>query len=491
VGEDVEARRFSREDRRRYREKLHLCLDALERMLAEAAFDFERPMTGLEVELYLIDDEYDPAMRNTEVLDQIADPTFQTELGRFNLEINVRPRTLGGDGSATLEQELRAALNHAHQRAGTVGAHMVMVGVLPTLREEHLNASAMSSNPRYALLNDQIFAARGEDLALDIRGPESLALTVDTILPEAACTSVQFHLQVSPEEFADYWNAAQCIAAVQVAIGANSPFLLGRQLWAETRIPLFEQATDTRSAELAAQGVRPRVWFGERYITSVFDLFTENFTYFPPLLPITDEEDPIAVLDAGGTPRLPELRLHNGTIWRWNRPVYDVVDGRPHLRVENRVLPSGPSVIDILANGALYYGLLRTLVAADRPIWTQLSFATARANFETAARDGIDARIYWPGSGEVPVTELIADTLLPLARQGLADWRVDDAVSERLLGVIEGRCRTGVNGAVWQSRRVKAAEEAGMSRDEALHQMLAEYCEHMHRNDPVHTWPSP
>src|SRR6202007_2666660 len=184
----------------------------------------------------------------------------------------------------------------------------------------------------------------------------------------AARPSAQLHTQVSPDAFANYWNAAQAIAAAQVALAANSPFLFARQLWHETRLTLFEQSTDTRPDELKEQGVRPRVWFGERWITSVFDLFEENIRYFPALLPICEDEDPLAVLDGGATPQLAEMSLHNGTVYRWNRPIYAVVDGRPHLRVENRVLPAGPTVADILANAAFYFGLVRTLAEQERPI---------------------------------------------------------------------------------------------------------------------------
>ena len=277
------------------------------------------------------------------------------------------PKSLTGDGVDRYETEVREALNAAEGAVREIGAHMVMIGILPTLFEEHMTPESLSTNPRYALLDEQLLLARGEDLSIDIRGgPETLTVSSDSIIPEAACTSAQFHLQVSPDEFAQTWNAAQCLAAVQVGIGANSPYFLGRHLWNETRIALFMQATDTRPVELKAQGVRPRVWFGERWITSVFDLFEENASYFPALLPIIDDEDPVAVLDAGGTPALHELRLHNGTVWRWNRPVYDIHDGAPHLRVENRVLPAGPTVVDMLANGALYFGALRMLAAQDR-----------------------------------------------------------------------------------------------------------------------------
>jgi len=310
----------------------------------------------------------------------------------------------------------------------------------------------------------------------------------DSITPESACTSVQLHTQVSPDAFADYWNAAQAIAGVQVALAANSPFLFGRQLWHETRITLFEQATDTRPDELKEQGVRPRVWFGERWITSVFDLFEENIRYFPALLPICEDEDPLAVLDRGGCPQLAEMSLHNGTIYRWNRPVYAVVNGIPHLRVENRVLPAGPTIADTVANAAFYYGLVRSLTEAQRPIWTQMSFTTAAENLHEAARHGLDAQLYWPGVGDTPVSELILRRLLPLARDGLTRWGVDEAAASRLLGIIEQRCLTGQTGAAWQIAAVNKLTQSGLDRREALRQMTQAYIDRMHSNDPVHTW---
>ena len=213
--------------------------------------------------------------------------------------------------------------------------------------------------------------------------------------------------------------------------------------------------------------------------------------YFPALLAETTDEDPVSVLDEGGTPDLGELNLHNGTVYRWNRPIYDPGDGHPHVRVENRVLPAGPTIIDVLANAAFYYGVVRTLAAEDRPVWTQMSFPAAQANFEAAARDGIRARLYWPGLGQVGADELTVRHLLPMARQGLEDWGVASSVVSRYLDVIEGRCTSGVNGAVWQSECVRRLEEGGMDRSEALAAMVGLYSEHMHRNDPVHTWPLP
>src|SRR6201997_1312843 len=457
-------------------------------MLAQSSFDFERSLTGMEIECNLVDAQYQPAMANRQVLATIADPAFQTELGAYNIEFNVPPRPLPGESALELEADVRASLNAAEAKASQHGAHIVMIGILPTLMPDHLTGDWMSESVRYRALSDSIFGARGEDIVIDISGPERLCLETASIAPESACTSMQLHLQVSPAQFADNWNAAQVLAAPQTALGANSPYFLGHQLWAETRIELFLQAIDIRSDELKAQGVRPRVWFGERWITSIFDLFEENVRYFPSLLPEVSDEDPVAELAEGRTPKLPELRLHNGTIYRWNRPVYDVVDGRPHLRVENRVLPAGPTVVDMMANSAFYYGMLRTLSEEDRPLWTKMSFAAAQQNFVKAARHGMQAKLYWPGLGEVTSAGLVLAELLPMAHDGLRRWGVDGEVRDRFLGVIEGRARTGRNGAVWQVSTVRALQQRGLSRAAALAEMLRRYCEHMHTNEPVHTW---
>jgi len=492
VGQEVPAAVYSREDRQRYRQKVRTCLDVFARMLRESRFDSDRRSFGLEVELNLTDEAGDPALVNMRALEAIADSDFQTEIGQFNVEINVPPRLLEGDVFSELEEAVRGSLNRAEERARTVGAHMMIIGILPTVGEQHLTADAFSPSPRYQQLNEQIFAARGEDLEIAIAGVERLSTFADTIAPEAACTSVQLHLQVDPDGFADHWNAAQSIAGPQVAVGANSPFFFGRELWRETRIALFEQATDTRPEELKAQGVRPRVWFGERWITSIFDLFEENVRFFPALLPVCEREDPVEVLERGDTPQLHELRLHNGTIYRWNRPIYDTVGDRPHLRVENRLLPAGPSMVDILANAAFYYGLIRALVAEERPLWSQMSFSAAEENFHAAARDGIDARVYWPGVGEVPVSELVLRRLLPAAHAGLEDAGVDASDRDRLLGIIERRCVTMQNGAAWQAATFhRLYEDQKLDRLEALRQMTVLYREHMHANEPVHEWPVP
>ncbi|WP_327405567.1 glutamate-cysteine ligase family protein [Streptomyces sp. NBC_01288] len=486
---------FELADRQRYRAKLRRCLTGLERLLAEKRFDRPRNLMGLEIELNLVGSDGMPRMLNGEVLERIASRDFQTELAMFNLEVNIAPHRLEGRVFDRLAEEIRTSLAYAHRKAGEVDAGILMIGILPTLDRDDLVSSNLSAVDRYTLLNDQIVAARGEDFVLDIDGVEHLTCTSGSIAPEAACTSVQLHLQVTPDRFADVWNAAQAVAAVQVAVGANSPFLFGRELWHESRPPLFQQATDTRPPELQAQGVRPRTWFGERWVTSAYDLFEENLRFFPPLLPIHDDEEPLDVLDAGGIPTLAELVLHNGTVYRWNRPVYGIADGVPHLRVENRVLPAGPTVTDVIANTAFYYGVVRALAEESRPVWTRLPFEAAAANFDTACRHGIDARLLWPRRGrlggvtEIDAVALVRDELLPLAEAGLDAWGVEPADRDLYLGVIDERCRRRANGATWQSATFHRALEQGLTREAALAATTRRYSELMHLGEPVHTWP--
>ncbi|MFP5415475.1 MAG: glutamate--cysteine ligase [Actinomycetes bacterium] len=493
MGVEIETRTFSREQRQRYRKKVLACLDVLADMLRAGRFTVDAHRTGLEIELNLVDADYQPSMGNAEVLAAIADPEFQTELGRFNIEFNVPPGNIVDHDLLGLEQRLRASLNMAEQRSAASGNHIVMTGILPTVLLEHFKGQWMSSNTRYQALNDAVLAARGEDIHLVIDGPtgERLDAFADSLAPESACTSVQFHLLVGPAEFAPHWNAAQVLAGPQLALGANSPFVFGHRLEAESRIAVFTQAADTRPIEYANQGVRPRVFFGERWITSIFDLFEENSRYFPALLPETSEEDPRAVFAAGGTPELFELRLHNGTVYRWNRPVYDTVGNAAHVRLENRVLPAGPTIVDTLANAAFFYGALHRLATNERPLWSRMAFATAESNFRTGARFGIDANLFWPGKGELPASELVLRHLLPEAHAGLAQMGVASAVADRYLGIIEGRCLTGVNGADWQVACVNAFESRGMARPQALTAMTAAYTERMHANEPVHTWDLP
>ncbi|ALO06962.1 hypothetical protein AQF52_1366 [Streptomyces venezuelae] len=495
MGEKVDADGFGPADRQQYRRKLQQCLAGLARLLAEKRFDRPRNLMGLEIELNLAGADGLPRMLNAPVLERIASSDFQTELGLFNLEVNIAPHRLGGRVFDRLAEEIGTGLGYADRKAKELDAGVVMIGILPTLAQSDLVFENLSAAARYTLLNNQILAARGEDFTLDIHGVERLQCTSESIVPEAACTSVQLHLQVTPARFPAVWNAAQAVSGVQIALGANAPFVFGREVWRESRPPLFQQATDTRPPELQSQGVRPRTWFGERWVDSVYDLFEENLRYFPALLPICDEEDPLLVLDEGGVPKLQELVLHNGTVYRWNRPVYGWVDGVPHLRVENRVLPAGPTVTDVIANAAFYYGLVRSLADEPRPVWKRMAFEDAEANFDTACRHGIDAELRWPRAGRaggvatLPAVRLVLDELLPLAAAGLDAWHIEPADRDFYLGVIEQRCLRKVNGASWQADTFHQALESGLDREAALAATTRRYRTLMHEGEPVHTWP--
>jgi hypothetical protein len=334
--------------------------------------------------------------------------------------------------------------------------------------------------------------ARGEEITLRIEGEgRGVDTTFDSIAPESACTSMQLHLQVPPEQFAAAWNAAQAIAGPQVALAANSPFLLGRRLWHETRIPTFVQALDTRPPEYAAQGVRPRVWFGERWITSMFDLFEENVRLFPALIPESREMAEEPLLTEGRSPRLHELMLHNGTVWRWNRPIYDPGTDLPHLRLENRLLPAGPTAADMAANAAFFYGIVRSLVHERRPLWSRMSFEQADESFQQCARWGLEARVRWPKVGRVRVADLLQQHLIPQAMQGLRELGADEAVIARYEGILTERARTGRNGARWQIDTVTSLELRGGTREEALAEMTRRYRAGVDSGEPVHAWQVP
>ncbi len=493
MGAEVSSAAFTREQRVNFRQKVLLDLDVFEKMLEESRFDFTRPQMGLEIELSLVDDNLDPALINDAVLKDLHDGDFQSEVGRYNIEINVPPRPMAGDQAVRLERWLEQSLRQAGDAAREHGARVIATGIIPTLQPEIFDGEWLSLGVRYIALNDSVLNERGEGMQLDIEGPtgEQVVQYFETIGPLSGCTSVQLHQQVTPQDFPMYWNAASAIAGVQIAIGANSPYLFGKRLWAETRVPLFSQMTDTRSEELKHQGVRPRAYFGRSWITSIFDLFEENVNCFPALLPEVSEEDPVRVLQEGSAPELHELRLHNGTVWRWNRPIYDNSQGVPHLRVENRVLAAGPSAIDMVANACFYYGLLERLTSSGRPIWTKMPFADAEKNFFDASKHGIEANLTWPAQGKIGATELISEHLLEEANEGLAALGLRRQVREHYLSVIEGRCSAHQNGASWQVEVTEKYEAAGHSRNEALHLMFGHYVEHMEQNQPVHTWPIP
>lgn len=486
MGDSVSTDTYTPRQRTRYRQRLVHDLELFDKHLQRAEFANEGTI-GLELELNLVDSAMQPARKCEAVLANLSDE-YQSEIGACNVELNLPPRSLRADGLHQLQQDLERRLAAVVASAEKAKSHVAMIGTLPTLTTEYLEDERwMTRENRYRALSNSVMQARGELVRIDIERDEHYLHDFEDIATESACTSVQLHLQVAPNNFANVWNASQAIAGVQAAVGANSPLFAGHRVWHESRIPLFAQSIDTRTPELVAQGVRPRVWFGERWITSVFDLFEENVRYFSPLLP-EDRSDAGTPMMDGDSPALHYLNLQNGTVWRWNRPIYDPSLDRPHLRIENRLLPAGPTPVDIIADAAFFYGLVKRLSEQTRPVWSRLSFADATANFNAGAKHGLGAEMVWPVLGTVPVTTLVREHLLDEAREGLSELGVDSALVDHYLGVIEGRVRTRQNGASWQLAALAQAE-ASDNRKGALATMLRKYLELQATGKPVHTWP--
>ncbi len=471
--------------------RLQRSVAVLRRMVDDGWFVAHEDTIGMEVELDLVDPLGRPRLVNDAVLERLGRADMQHELGQFNVELNIAPRRLQGRVLRDSEADLAEVLDHCRSKIEGLGVRMVAVGMLPTLSAEQLTVERISHNPRYELLARRMRAARHRPFLVSIvDGCEPVEFTTDSVAPDAAATSLQLHLRVPPDRFAAYYNAAQIIAGAQVAVAANSPYLLGYQAWQETRITLMEQLLDTRRPKEVRTGAPARVRLGDRWIHDPVELFDEVVGDFPPLFPTMEADDPDAAFETGRVPGLRELRLHNGTVWRWNRPVYDVQAGCPQLRIENRVLPSGPTAVDMIANAAFYYGLVRSIVDTDPPLWTQMPFAMAERDLHRGARDGLAARLFWRGVDH-PVDRLTREVLLPAAAAGLDAWGVDTDDRDRYLGVIEARVRCGRTGAAWQTQAVRYLEEHGLERIAALHEMTRRYVEHAHTGAPVHEWPVP
>jgi hypothetical protein len=491
MGIEIDRERFDEADYTRFTERLDHCLEALDQLLERPGFG-EGPRTiGAELELFLIDDQGHPLSKNQAILQDAGDPRLTLELDRFNLEVNPSPSPLAGQPLTSLGRDLEGALESVRATARSHGGRVAMVGILPTLRDEDLHRGAITDAPRYRALDWSLSRVKAEPFEIEIEGRdgETLRVVRDNIVMEGANTSFQVHLRVDPGDYVDHFNAAQLATAPVLAAAGNSPLFLGRVLWEETRIALFEQAADDRDTP-GRERMVSRVAFGTDWLrTSILDLFEESVRHHEPLLPICGDQDPLATLDADEVPRLDELRLHQGTVWRWNRAIYDSGFGG-HLRIEMRPLPAGPSVVDMLANAAFLLGLTLAL-APDAGDWTRrLMFTRAHANFYDAARLGLEAELEWPtadGSERVGAAELVP-RLLPEARRGLVDAGVDPGEADRLLGVLGDRVTAGQTGAVWQ-RRTLAALEGKTGREQALARLLERYLELQGTGDPVHTWP--
>jgi hypothetical protein len=493
LGLDITQDRFEEAAFARFSERLGSSLEVLRELLERPRFGEGEPTLGAELELSLVDAAGQPLLLNMAVLRQSADPRLTFELDRFNLECNLRYTSMRGRPFAALQLEFDDVLAEVTRAAAAGGARPALFGILPTLRERHLQPDAMSDSPRYRALSAGLRRLRSEPFHLRIHGEDPLDLHCDDVTFEGAATSLQVHLRVSPADFSNVYNAIQLTTAPVLAAAGNSPLLLGHRLWEETRIALFKQAVDDRDEVTPGSERRPpRVGFGIDWVSDgVFELFEESVSLHEPLLPVLSNEDPTQRLRQGALPRLEEMRLHQGTVWRWNRAIYDP-DAGGHFRIEMRALPSGPTIADMLANAAFHIGLALAL-ASEMPEWVRgMPFETAHWNFYRAAQLGLDAELRWPDAPGAaprarPARELVAE-LLPLARRGLARAGLDAEDYEPRLAIIEARAHSGRTGAHWQKTVLERLRTAGHEA-QADERMVRRYLELSAEGAPVHLWP--
>ena len=458
---------------------------ALEKMLDDGCFEQGVTRIGAEQELFLVDSNHCPAPVSLKVLEQIDDPHFTTELASFNLEINLDPLEIGADTLTRLERQMNELLEKAHRAAAEVGVEVLMTGILPTLEKADIAIENMAPIPRYFALAEAMYRLRGRDFEFHIKGPDELTLKHDSVMAEACNTSFQLHFQVEPASFARLYNIAQALAGPTLASASNSPLFLGKRLWRETRIALFQQAVDTRRGS-HRRLQQPRVSFGERWLDeSVLEILREDIARFRLLVSTEVDQDPFAVLARGETPTLKALCLHNGTIYRWNRPCYGISNGLPHLRIENRILPAGPTVIDEVANAALWFGALKALDDELGDIRDHLAFDVVKENFLVAARLGPRAQLQWLGDASLPASKLVADELVPRARAGLKALGFEDG--DRYLDVIEERMLSRRTGCQWLLDSLGDMREAS-TMTERLACLAEATIANQKEGKPVHTW---
>jgi CBS domain-containing protein len=468
----------------------HLLKDvrALEHLLDNGLFESGVRRIGAEQELFLVDENWRPAPIATDVLEAVGDDHFTTELGRFNLEFNLDPLTFGGSCLGDIERQLDELLMKVRAAANSCGGDVVLTGILPTLKKSDLELGNMTPNPRYFALNEAMTRLRGGDYEFFLKGIDELHLHHGSIMVEACNTSFQVHFQVAPDEFARLYNVAQTVSGPVLAAAANSPLLFGKRLWWETRVGLFQQSIDTRRSTPHLREQLPRVSFGRHWVqASALEIFREDIARFRTLLSTEIDGDPFDDIERGEAPSLKALRLHNSTIYRWNRVCYGISAGKPHLRIENRILPSGPTVRDEVANAAFWYGLMNGVLGEYGDVTRHFNFDDIRNNFFSAAQHGLNAQLCWHGGRIAPADRLILDTLIPLARAGLETAKISPGDVDRFLGTVEERVRSGRTGAQWQLSSLASMGRKG-PMSERLSALTAAIAARQQTGEAVHTW---
>lgn len=489
MGLAIDRSEFSDAEYERAGRRLRENLAALQALLERPGFGEGEPSLGAELEMSLVGPDAAALPVNKEILAESNDPNLQLELNQFNLEYNLSPVMAAGQPFAALQEELTAALGTLRQQASRLDGRIIPIGILPTLQQEQLQIDWMTDLPRYHALNAGINRMHGQSQHIQINGEEPLDVEFESCTAEGANTSFQVHLRVNPGDFANYYNAAQLATPLALAVSANSPFFLGHSLWDETRIALFKQAVDTRRNQHEWRRMA-RVPFGHGWVRQgAYELFAESCYLYPILIPVCGDADDLAVVREGGTPELAELRLQQGTIWNWNRPVYDPAEGG-HLRIELRSLPSGPTPVDMMASAAFHVGLTVGLSHQVESLLSAFPFRYADFNFYRAAQSSLEAELLWPVLDETSPRQAVAVDLcremMPLAEEGLAEIGVHETERKFLLGLVEDRLQSRQTSAKWQRRFVR--EKGDIPRETALRELVEQYIDKSESQAPFTEW---
>jgi gamma-glutamyl:cysteine ligase YbdK (ATP-grasp superfamily) len=481
MGQFFDKDSFTAFDHKEFRTRLQNQLGEMRSILECPGFSDGPASIGAELEMYLVDHHGTPVAKNAELINLMQHSQLTEELNQCNLEFNLSPVAAKGKPFYTMEQELLPLLNELQNKASEINTNIVPIGILPTLKSEHLQRSFMSDLPRYRALTNQLSASKGEPFLVDIHGQDTLKVSCEEVTLEGANTSFQIHLKVPADRFADMFNAAQLVTPLVLALSGNSPTLMGKRLWQETRIALFKQSIDNRIRSLTQWRQPARVSFGQGWVRrGAWELFAENVALYPPLLPYLFPEDK----------KFSELNLHHGTVWSWNRAIFEPNHGG-HLRIEFRAFPAGPTVTDMMANAALVIGWTQALSSDIESYLVKMPFQYAEYNFYRAAQKGLDAEILWPRSLQHQPTEILAydviKSLLPLAAKGLRELNVDDEEIAKVMKVLEARLANKQTGSQWQLKTLQKYETS-LSRDESLIKMLNDYMANMTLGHPVSTW---
>ncbi len=488
MGEQNVKRNTDETERQVFMKNLLIEVQALQNMLDRGMIESGKRRIGAEQEMFIIKHSGKPALRALDLLEEIDDERFTHEIGLFNLEANLGVQELDPHCLRRMEAEAEEIYAIARNKAANLDCDIALVGILPTLGRDNLTLDAMVPTVRYKALNDALRALRGKDFEFTINGIDQLTVKHDNVMMEACNTSFQVHLQTEPSQFTRIYNICQLITAPLMAAAVNSPILLGHRLWHESRIAVFEHSIDARSDTHQRRGLKPRVHFGDHWVDeSVVEIFKEDIARFRVILTTECEDDVLGMVERGEAPRLNALRLHNGTVYRWNRPCYGVHKGVAHLRIENRVIPSGPTVLDEMANAAFFYGMVAGMAAQDGDIRDRIAFDQVKSNFLAASREGLRAQLHWFDDQYLTAQTLILDQMLPLARQGLAQMGIDPDDIDRYLNVIQERVENRRTGARWLLDSAQNMNQQG-TLDQRMRCLVTSMVQQQSTGEPVSRW---